>query len=98
MPCARPLVETDYDAAAERSLRRYPGPVGELLYRELSAYARFGHRFATADALIQHLVAHLLAPDDVPPALPEPGGGAGDFRRPTPGPELWPSPLRTYRP
>jgi hypothetical protein len=50
-----------YRAAAEYALRRYPGPVGELIHRELSAYAEFGHRFAR-DALIPHLAQDVLTP------------------------------------
>jgi hypothetical protein len=50
-----------YRAAADYALRRYPGPVGELIHRELSAYADFGHRFAH-DALIPHLAADVLTP------------------------------------
>lgn len=35
-----------YRAAAGHARRVLPGPVGELVYRELSAYAEFGYRFA----------------------------------------------------
>ncbi|WP_344425049.1 hypothetical protein [Pseudonocardia ailaonensis] len=45
--------------AALRARRLYPGEVGELLYRELLAYADFGHRFAR-DALIPELAARIL--------------------------------------
>ncbi|MEU7816171.1 hypothetical protein [Pseudonocardia sp. NPDC049154] len=31
--------------AAARALRTHPGPVGELLHRELLAWQDFGHRF-----------------------------------------------------
>lgn len=79
------LEEADFHAAAERALARYPGPVGELLHRELSAYARFGHRFATdVDALMPDLAIHLLYPG----TLPEAGRGARGRR--SPGPPLWP--------
>ena len=47
-------------AAAHHARRVYPGPLGELAHRELSAYAEFGYRFA-ADALIPRLVAEILA-------------------------------------
>jgi hypothetical protein len=47
-------------AAALHARRTYPGPLGELAYRELVAYAEFGYRFST-DALIPRLVAEILA-------------------------------------
>ncbi len=47
-------------AAALHARRRYPGPLGELVARELTAYAEFGYRFA-ADALIPRLVTDILA-------------------------------------
>lgn len=40
--------------------RLYPGPVGELVYRELTAYAEFGYRF-DCDGLIPRLAAAVLA-------------------------------------
>lgn len=52
-----------YRAAARHARQLYPGPVGELVFRELSAYADFGFRFA-GDGLIPRLVATVLA---VPP-------------------------------
>jgi hypothetical protein len=47
-------------AAALHARRLYPGGLGELVYRELVAYADFGYRF-TADALIPRLAAEILA-------------------------------------
>jgi hypothetical protein len=47
-------------AAALHARRIYPGRVGELLQRELSAYAEFGYRFDT-DALVPGLVDEILA-------------------------------------
>lgn len=47
-------------AAALHAKRVYPGRVGELIARELVAYADFGYRFA-ADALIPRLAAEVLA-------------------------------------
>jgi hypothetical protein len=47
-------------AAAHHARRLHPGPLGELVHRELSAYAEFGYRFS-ADALIPRLVAEILA-------------------------------------
>ncbi len=38
---------------------RYPGPVGELVAREIWAYRDFGHRFGT-DGLVPRIVAELL--------------------------------------
>lgn len=58
-----PDQQSHYAAAAQFALRRYPGPVGELIHRELVAYAEFGHRFAT-DALIPRLVVQVLRPPD----------------------------------
>jgi hypothetical protein len=46
-------------AAARHARRVYPGPVGELLHRELNAYADFGVRFS-GDGLIPQLAAHVL--------------------------------------
>lgn len=47
-------------AAARHALAIYPGPVGELLARELNAYADFGRGLA-GDALIPRLAAEILA-------------------------------------
>ncbi|MHC1560778.1 hypothetical protein ACR9E3_17610 [Actinomycetospora sp. C-140] len=75
----------DYREAADQALLRYPGPVGELIHRELSAYATFGRQFTTdADTLIPHLASHVLTgstPDSV-----------SQFKRPAVGPVLWPRP------
>lgn len=49
-----------YRAAAVHARRVIPGPLGELVHRELQAYAEFGHRFGD-DALIQRLAAAVLA-------------------------------------
>lgn len=51
--------------AANTARRRYPGPVGELLARELDAFADFGFRVSQG-ALMQRLVAELLAPPQAP--------------------------------
>ena len=83
-PCGAPRMTLDqqshYAAAAEYARRRYPGPVGELIHRELVAYAEFGHRFAT-DALIPRLVIQVLTPpgrssDRDAGAVPEPAHAA----------------------
>ncbi|MGD9532135.1 hypothetical protein [Pseudonocardia sp.] len=47
-------------AAAAHARRVYPGPVGEVLARELVAYADFGYR-GSDDALIPRLARQVLA-------------------------------------
>ena len=47
-------------AAAFPATRIYPGPVGELLSRELLSWEEFGYRLG-GDQLIMRLVNHLLA-------------------------------------
>jgi len=47
-------------AAARHARRIYPGDLGELIFRELNAYAEFGIRFSV-DALIPRLAAQILA-------------------------------------
>jgi hypothetical protein len=51
-----------YRAAALRARRMYPGPVGELINRELRDYADFGYRF-DADGLLPRLMAAVMATD-----------------------------------
>lgn len=46
--------------AAVHARRLYPGALGELVARELTAYADFGYRF-TGDALIPRLASEILA-------------------------------------
>ena len=46
-------------AAARHAQRAYPGAIGELLARELTAYAEFGYRFL-ADGLLTRLAAEVL--------------------------------------
>jgi hypothetical protein len=53
----------------------HPGPVGELLARELQAYAEFGHRFGT-DAVLERLAAEVLAIGDADITDDEPEAGA----------------------
>lgn len=58
---AMPMHERSrYRAAAGHARRLYPGPLGELVFRELTAYAEFGHRFS-GDGLIPRLAATVLA-------------------------------------
>ncbi len=54
-------------AAARHARRVYPGDVGELLCRELTAYAEFGIRFST-DALIPRLATQILGMNSTDPA------------------------------
>ncbi|HEX4247770.1 MAG TPA: hypothetical protein VH008_07870 [Pseudonocardia sp.] len=49
-----------YRTAALHARRAFPGAVGELMSRELNAYADFGYRFS-ADALIPRLADEVLA-------------------------------------
>lgn len=51
----------DLAAAADRAREAYPGPVGELVHREIRAYLDFGHRFGNDSALAGRLVKDLLA-------------------------------------
>lgn len=46
--------------ASSRARARYPGPVGELIVREIWAYTDFGHRFDSTGA-VPRIVAELLA-------------------------------------
>ena len=47
-------------AAAFRATRLYPGPVGQVLSRELLAWEEFGYRFGN-DSVMRELVDHVLA-------------------------------------
>jgi hypothetical protein len=47
-------------AAALHARRIYPAPLGELVFRELTAYADFGYRLSS-DALIPRLATAVLA-------------------------------------
>jgi hypothetical protein len=46
-------------AAAFRATRLYPGPVGELLSRELLTWEEFGYRLG-GERLVMRLVDHVL--------------------------------------
>jgi hypothetical protein len=59
-------------AAAHHARRLYPGCVGELLHRELLAYADFGHRF-DREALVPRLADEILARSIHPPGERQPG-------------------------
>lgn len=49
-----------YRAAAHHARHVLPGPLGELVSRELAAFADFGHRF-TRDGLIADVAVEVLA-------------------------------------
>jgi hypothetical protein len=57
-----PRERARYRAAARKGRLIYPGPLGELVHRELNAYAEFGYRFSD-DGLIPRLAAAIN--DDV---------------------------------
>lgn len=46
-------------AAAFRAIRLYPGPVGELVSRELLSWEEFGYRLG-GGRLVMRLVDHIL--------------------------------------
>jgi hypothetical protein len=48
-------------AAAAAAPKRYPGPVGQLLQKELLAWEEFGYRLG-GHSFIIHLVEHLTKP------------------------------------
>jgi hypothetical protein len=55
-------------AAALQARLAYPGPLGELVYREIIAFAEFGYRFG--DGVVPRLIDELL--DNRPdPRAPE---------------------------
>ncbi|WP_433783454.1 hypothetical protein ACQPX6_25630 [Actinomycetospora sp. CA-101289] len=49
-----------YRDAAELALRAYPGALGELVHRELRAFADFGYRLA-GDGLVARLAVEVLS-------------------------------------
>jgi hypothetical protein len=49
-----------YLDAADLALRAYPGALGELVHRELRAFAEFGYRLA-GDGLIARLAVEVLS-------------------------------------
>lgn len=59
-PALPPHERAHLEAAAEHATRVYPGPVGELLARELRAHAEFGYRFGRG-GLISRVARRLLA-------------------------------------
>lgn len=58
---AMPMDELSrYRTAAVHARSLHPGPLGELAFRELTAYAEFGYRFSN-DGLIPRLAEAVLA-------------------------------------
>ncbi len=53
------LERSQYHAAACRASEVYPGALGELVHRELMAFAEFGYRMA-GDGFIQRLATEVL--------------------------------------
>jgi hypothetical protein len=49
-------------AAAERATQLYPGPVGELVARELLTWEEFGHRLGSAGPIMQLVDAVMKQP------------------------------------
>lgn len=49
-----------YLDAAEHALRAYPGALGQLVHRELRAFADFGYRLA-GDGLVARLAVEVLS-------------------------------------
>lgn len=47
-------------SATDEARVLFPGPVGELIHREIHAYLELGHRFG-GESLISRLATHLLA-------------------------------------
>lgn len=73
----RPVPMTHEDrarlrTAASRATRLYPGPVGELVSRELLTWDEFGYRLGGGQ-LVMRLIDHILAaPLPDPPVAAEP--------------------------
>ena len=60
-PTAPTLSDRDrLNEAARRALSLYPGPVGQLVHREIQAYLEFGHRLGQT-GLITRLAEDVLA-------------------------------------
>jgi len=55
-----PIDRARLHEAAGRALCLYPGPVGQLVHREIEGYLAFGHRFAQP-SLISRLIEDILA-------------------------------------
>ena len=57
------------EIAARYALDSHPGPVGELIHRELQAFLEFGYRFDDGTGLVARLVEYMMptAPQDASP-------------------------------
>lgn len=58
-----------YRAAAHHARHVLPGPLGELVSRELAAFADFGYRF-TQDGLVPRVAAEVLTMPRAPQSWP----------------------------
>lgn len=68
--------KTRLRAAAYRAKKLYPGPVGEVLYREIEVWYEFGYRFG-GNALIGSVVDQILKTEIPPPPPPRSDVGVG---------------------
>jgi hypothetical protein len=64
-----PRSRTWLRAAAFRARHVYPGPVGELIARELLSWDEFGHRLGS-NQMIMKLVEHVLWTPAAGPSTP----------------------------
>ena len=64
-----PRCQTRLRAAAFRARHVYPGPVGELIARELLSWDEFGHRLG-GNRMIMTLVEHVLWTPAAGPSTP----------------------------
>lgn len=60
-PAVNSVDRTRMQLAARCALSTYPGPVGELIHRELHAFLEFGYRFDHGTGLAARLVEHVMA-------------------------------------
>lgn len=65
-----------FRAAAHKATRLYPGPVGELLSREILVWEDFGYRLG-GSGLILRLVDEILNPSTPVPVSPAGRGAVG---------------------
>jgi len=60
-PAVESQDRTRIQIAARYALSTYPGPVGDLIHRELQAFLEFGYRFGDGTGLAARLVEHVMA-------------------------------------
>ncbi|GAA2876736.1 hypothetical protein GCM10010472_37960 [Pseudonocardia halophobica] len=70
MTAMTPAEASHLRRAAARALRTHPGPIGELLHRELLAWQDFGHRFG-GGRLSMRVADEILAAPLPPGAQPD---------------------------